>query len=173
MTNGARVDEGCCEAVCEVPDPRAALVFTPGQAALALAGYVLLGTLGLPVFSAMRGGLAMIAGPTGGYIYGFILSALVGALVRRAICPPGKRAGNVARTLAADIAAGIVAVAVCYTIGTVHFMVVAGMGGSAVDLAYVLGVCVIPFIIPDALKVVAAILVAAALRRAVPSIAKR
>ena len=37
---------------------KTALAFTPGQAALALAGYVLLGAFGLPVFSAMRGGLA-------------------------------------------------------------------------------------------------------------------
>ena len=43
----------------------AALVFSPAQAALALGGYLLLGGLGLPVFSAMRGGIAMLAGPTG------------------------------------------------------------------------------------------------------------
>ncbi len=151
----------------------AALVFSPGQAALALIGYVILGTLGLPIFSAFRGGLAMIAGPTGGYIYGFILSAVIGALVRRAICPPAQRASHKRRSLAADVVAGVVAVLICYTIGTIHFMIVSAAGGSSVDLIYVLGVCVVPFILPDAAKMVAAILVALALRRAIPSMDKR
>lgn len=151
----------------------AALVFKPKQAALALIGYVLLGALGLPVFSAMRGGLGMIAGPTGGYIYGFILSAFLGSLVRRAVCPPAKRAEGAVRAVAADALAGIVAVAVCYAIGTAHFMAIGAAGGSSVDLAYVLGVCVVPFIVPDALKTVAAILVAAALRRALPTVRER
>ncbi len=151
----------------------AALVFAPRQAALALAGYVLLGLVGVPVFSAMRGGLAVLAGPTGGYIYGFVLSAFLGALVRRALCPAGLRPGHVRRALVADVVAGVVTVAVCYAVGTAHFVLVSAAAGSAVDVAYALAVCVVPFIVPDALKVAAAIAVAAALRRAVPSVARR
>ncbi len=151
----------------------AALVFSPCQAALALVGYVLLGLVGVPVFSAMRGGLAVIAGPTGGYIYGFVASAFLGALVRRALCPAAARPGHARRALVADAAAGVVTVAVCYAVGTAHFALVSAVAGSAVDIAYVLAVCVVPFVVPDALKVAAAVAVAAALRRAVPSVAQR
>lgn len=156
----------------------AAMVLTPFQAAAALAGYVLLGALGLPIFSLMRGGLAMVAGPTGGFLYGFILSALLGGLVRRLVAGRARgtaadaadmRPGVVrARLLAGDIACCAVVLLVCYAVGTAHLMVVGQMGVGAA-----LGVAVIPFIVPDILKCVAAILVAAALRKAIPSIAAR
>lgn len=151
----------------------AALAFTPGQAALALAGYILLGAFGLPVFSAMRGGLAVLVGPTGGYIYGFALSAVLGCLVRRAVCPPSARAGHARRSCVADVLAGVVAVAVCYAVGTAHFVLVSAAAGSPVNAAYALGVCVAPFVLPDAAKVAAAVAVARSLRRAVPSVARR
>lgn len=195
----------------------AALVLTPAQAAAALGGYVLLGALGLPIFSLMRGGLAVIAGPTGGYLYGFILSAFLGALIRRLIarrvprrgCPnpfAGVTGGKAkatsaggsaalanpsgagrpcsahaasadqasasapsrARTLAGDIACAVIAVLVCYAIGTAHFMLTAHVG-----LAAALGTAVLPFIIPDVLKCIAAVLVATTLRRAIPTLAVR
>lgn len=151
----------------------AALVFTPAQAALALGGYVLLGGLGLPIFSAMRGGLAMLAGPTGGYLYGFVLAVFLGSLVRRLICSPKRRAESPTRSLAADIVAAVVVALVYYVVGTVHFLMMGVMGGTPYELGYVLGVCVIPFLIPDALKAVAAILIALALRKAVGSVASR
>lgn len=151
----------------------AALVCTPAQAALALGGYVVLGGLGLPIFSAMRGGLAMLAGPTGGYLYGFVLAVFLGALVRRLICSPARRVESPARSLTADIVAALVVAAVYYVVGTAHFMLMGVLAGAPYELGYVLGVCVIPFLIPDALKAVAAILIAMALRKAVMSVARR
>lgn len=151
----------------------AALVFSPAQAALALGGYLLLGGLGLPVFSAMRGGIAMLAGPTGGYLYGFVLAVWLGSLARRAVCPSRLRVEHRGRSLAGDIAAALVVMAVYYVVGTVHFLAMGMIGGSPYELSYVLGVCVVPFLIPDVLKAVVAILVASALRKAVPSVAQR
>ncbi len=151
----------------------AALVFTPAQAAMALGGYVLLGGLGLPVFSAMRGGLAMLAGPTGGYLYGFVVGVWLGALVRRAVCAPRLRADHRQRALAADVAGTLAVIAVYYVVGTLHFLAIGMIGGNPYELSYVLGVCVLPFLVPDALKAVAAVLVATALRKAVPSVAQR
>lgn len=150
----------------------AALVFTPGQAALALVGYIVLGALGLPVFSAMRGGVAVLLGPTGGFVYGFALSALLGSLVRLFVCPPAVRAGSPRRALTADVLAGVVAIVVCYAVGTAHFVLMSAAGGSPVGVAYALGACVVPFVLPDAAKVAAAIAVAHALRRAVPSVSR-
>ena len=63
--------------------------------------------------------------------------------------------------------------AVYYVVGTVHFLAMGMIGGSPYELSYVLGVCVVPFLIPDVLKAVVAILVASALRKAVPSVAQR
>ena len=150
----------------------ASLIFTPRQALIALAGYVLLGLVGLPVFSGAAGGFGKICGLTGGYIYGFVVSAFLGALLRRIVLGDVAQASK-ARRIVSDVVACVVTVAVCYAIGTVHFMAVSAFAGSGVDAAYVLGVCVVPFILPDVLKCVAAVLVAWALRAAIPSIAKR
>lgn len=52
--------------------------------ALSMIVYLLLGFIGLPVFSNGRSGLGVLAGPTGGYLVGFVLSAIaVGFLVER------------------------------------------------------------------------------------------
>lgn len=147
------------------------LTLGPVRAACTVGAYVALGALGLPVFSAMRGGLAMVAGPTGGYIYGFVFAAFAGSLLRVALCPPAARRGYRIRSAVADAAGLACSLAVCYAVGTAHFMAVGAVQGSSQGLAAVLGVCVLPFVVPDALKCVAAFAVAAALRRAVPSVA--
>lgn len=52
-----------------------ALGFRRGAAALLL--YLAIGVIGLPVFAEQRSGLAIIAGPTGGYLTGFVVAAAV------------------------------------------------------------------------------------------------
>lgn len=44
---------------------------------LAVLAYLMLGAAGLPVFSMARGGLVMLAGPTGGYLWGFLPAAFI------------------------------------------------------------------------------------------------
>ena len=51
----------------------------------------------------------------------------------------------------------VVGLIVCYAIGTVWFMIVYAQSSGAVGLATVLGWCVIPFIIPDLIKIVLAL----------------
>ena len=47
-------------------------------------GYVVLGSIGLPIFAGASFGLAVLFGPTGGYLFGFILAAgLVGTIISR------------------------------------------------------------------------------------------
>ena len=149
------------------------LIFTPGQAALTMILYIVLGALGLPFFSGLGAGLAKLAGPTGGYLYGFIASVIVGSLLRRALCKPRDRLAAPKRALAADICAAVVAIAICYAVGTMHFMTIGMLSENPYGLAYVLGVCVVPFIIPDIAKCAAAILVAQALHKAIPAVVSR
>jgi biotin transport system substrate-specific component len=60
------------------------LLLGPLWGALSSCVYLAIGALGFPVFSGGRGGLAHFAGPTGGYLVGYVLaSALAGALTRR------------------------------------------------------------------------------------------
>ena len=132
----------------------ASLIFTPRQAFIALAGF------------------AKLCGVTGGYLYGFVVSAFLGALLRRLVLGDPASAGK-PRRIASDVVACVATVVVCYAIGTAHFIAVSALAGTSVELGYVLGVCVVPFILPDVLKCVAAVLVAWALRAAIPSIAAR
>ena len=60
----------------------AIMVLTPKQCMASIAGYLALGAIGLPMFSGMRGGIGMLMGPTGGYLWGFLLAAAVALLVR-------------------------------------------------------------------------------------------
>jgi biotin transport system substrate-specific component len=61
----------------------------PKKGAIAMTVYVLLGAIGVPVFHGLTGGLGVLAGPTGGYIIGYIPMALVmGLLAKRSFAGP-------------------------------------------------------------------------------------
>ena len=109
-------------------------------ACTAVAVYLLLGAIGLPVFSGFGGGIGSIAGPTGGFLWGFILGMLAGTTVE-SLLP--KRVSLFARSLAASI----VLLLVSYTCGTVQLMIIGSM-----DVLAALAIAVIPFVIPDAVK---------------------
>ena len=108
--------------------------------------YLFLGVLGVPVFAGMTGGIGVLLGTTGGYIIGFFFSALVMWAMEKL---PGKRS-------VIQVISMIIGLLVCYTFGTLWFMMVYMKNQGAVGLMTVLGWCVIPFIIPDILKIVLA-----------------
>ena len=71
-----------------------------GKGTAATAVYIAIGAVGLPVFSGMRGGFSVLAGPTGGYIYGFIgMTALcgVGAIICSRLAGKSRVGGAVGR----------------------------------------------------------------------------
>lgn len=109
--------------------------------------YILLGAIGLPVFSQFTGGIGMILGSTGGYIIGFLFLALTYWLITKIF--GHKTIVNIVAMLAGLI--------VCYIFGTAWFMVVYSQSSDAVGLMTVLSWCVIPFIIPDLIKLAVAI----------------
>lgn len=118
--------------------------------------YILLGAVGAPVFADFSGGMGVLLGPTGGYIIGFIFSALVMWLIEIF-------AGKKLWILGISMVVGLL---VCYAFGTVWYMqVYAQNNGTAISLATALSWCVIPFIIPDALKIALAIYLSKVLRK--------
>lgn len=119
--------------------------------------YILLGAVGIPVFSGMKGGAGVLFGATGGYIIGFIFIALVCMAAEKVF---GKH-------LAVSIAAMLVGLLVCYAFGTAWFMYIYTRKNGAVTLAKALRLCVIPFIIPDILKLILAVLVSGRIRKSI------
>ncbi len=132
----------------------AGLLLTPRAAFAAVGVYLLLGAAGLPVFSGGLSGPGVLAGPTGGYLLGFLLAAPAVSVLRRS------RLFGVSRTIAEAVALAA-GVAVIYLAGWAQLAVVTGMGPLA---AFAVGVA--PFIAIDAVKAVAALGVTRALGRA-------
>ena len=104
--------------------------------------YILLGAVGIPVFAQFTSGIGILFGSTGGYIVGFVFMGLVYWLIVHLL---GKK-------LWAQILSMVIGLAVCYAFGTAWFLFVYTQTNGAVGLAMVLGWCVIPFLIPDLVK---------------------
>ena len=117
---------------------------------IAVLVYILLGAVGLPVFAGFSGGIGALLGSTGGYIIGFLGSALV-------MWGMEKLWGSKAWVQISSMVLGLL---VCYAIGTAWFMAVYTNANGAVELATVLGWCVIPFIPGNFIKMAAVIIVA-------------
>ena len=120
--------------------------------------YILLGAIGVPVFAGFSGGLGILLNNTGGYIIGFLFSALVMWAMESLW---GKKP-------VIQILSMVVGLIVCYAMGTIWFMVVYTKTSGAVGLGTVLGWCVIPFIIPDLVKIALAFVLSRRVRKLVP-----
>ena len=112
--------------------------------------YILLGAIGMPVFAEFTSGIGVLLGNTGGYILGFLLSGLVYLLMTKLF---GEK-------LHVEIAALLLGLALCYAFGTAWFMYIYTKANGAVGLGTVLSWCVIPFILPDLIKLGLALTVA-------------
>ena len=127
----------------------AAAVSGKREGTIAVILYILIGGIGVPVFSGFTGGFQKIAGVTGGYLVGFIPCAfLTGWLIdrhekRKWIYPLAMAAGTL----------------VCYALGTAWYCVLTKTGLSAA-----LTMCVVPFLAADAVKIAAASAVSVPLR---------
>lgn len=122
---------------------------------LAVLVYILLGAVGVPVFAGFSGGLGIIINNTGGYIIGFLFSALIMWAAESLL---GKKLWVQAVSMVLGLAA-------CYAVGTAWFMFVYIRNTGAVGLMTVLGWCVIPFVIPDIVKIALALMLGSTLRK--------
>ncbi|MCR5754240.1 MAG: biotin transporter BioY [Acetatifactor sp.] len=119
--------------------------------------YILLGAIGIPVFAGFSGGVGVLFGTTGGYIIGFIFSALIMWLFEKLF----------GRKTWALVLSMIVGLLVCYAFGTAWFMFMYIRTSGAVMLSTVLGWCVFPFILPDCIKIFMAFTLCKALRKVI------
>lgn len=126
--------------------------------------YLLLGAVGLPVFSGFRGGLEALLGTTGGYLIGFLALALVYWFLTALLCPRVP-AGAIRWVKIASCAAGL---AVCYAFGTVWFIMVYASSTGSIGVSSALGMCVIPFLLPDAVKLILAALLSERIEKSLP-----
>lgn len=110
--------------------------------------YMLIGMVGMPVFSGYAGGFGKLFGPTGGYILGFLPMAIIAGWVI-----------DHSHSRLAHIAGMILGTAVCYAFGTAWFCFQAGYTVQAA-----LGLCVIPFIPVDLVKMVVAMTLGSVVR---------
>lgn len=113
--------------------------------------YLLMGAAGLPVFSGFQGGLGTLLGPSGGYLSGFAVAAILFRLFTA-------RRTAVSRSL--KIAGCLIGLLGCYACGTLWYM---HLYRGADSLWFALSVCVLPFLIPDLVKLLLAFLLSSRL----------
>lgn len=133
------------------------LILGGKRATIATLVYVLMGAIGLPVFSGFSGGLGIILGNTGGYIIGFIFIGLIYEGLTKFL---GKK-------MYVEIIALFTGLFVCYAFGTAWFMYVYMKNTGMVGLMTVLSWCVFPFIIPDLVKMAVAFIISKRVRNMV------
>lgn len=111
--------------------------------------YTVLGIVGVPVFSGFSAGPGHLLGATGGYIIGFIFCALVYWLVT-------KLYNNSPKATISGLSLGLLT---CYITGTLWYAFVYLGEISVKSLFSAIIVCIVPFIIPDIIKLIAAVLI--------------
>lgn len=114
--------------------------------------YILLGVVGLPVFSGFRGGIGVLFGTTGGYIWGFLISAAV----------VGFMTEKFGKSLPVTICSMILGLIICYAVGSLQYMMLYTKG--PISFGAVVSACVLPFIPADAVKILLAALISTKLK---------
>ena len=130
------------------------LILGPIMGTAAVGLYLLAGFLNLPVFAGGIGGIARFAGPTGGYLIGYLLAALTAGLIT------GRPSSNNKTSLLRIIMAVSIGFLVIYIPGVTWLKI-----SRSLSWAMALMAGFIPFIIGDTIKGIAAVLIAPKLRR--------
>ncbi len=128
---------------------------------IAVLVYIILGLVGVPVFAGFTGGVGIILGPTGGYIVGFLIMGVIYWFSEK-----------VQKNTLIQVLILVLGLVACYGFGTIWFSKVYANQGNAVTLWAVLGWCVFPFIIPDAVKLAVSVIISKNLKKVLPKIKK-
>lgn len=139
-----------------------ALILKPLYSVISLLLYVLLGVVGLPVFSGAKSGIGTILSPTGGFIIGFVLAAFFVSLLKGVL---GRKLGGKLTVVRCIIVTVIIGIPVMYIPGIALYMVYTGA-----DLVSAIVTLTSVFILLDIAKCVIASLIAAPLNKALAKI---
>ncbi len=98
--------------------------------------YLLIGIVGIPVFSGFGAGASALLGPTGGFLISFLTFPLIIAALKSKM----------------RILSMLISTVISYIFGTLWYYFIYA-GGSDTGMLGILGICVVPFIIPDIIKI--------------------
>jgi len=134
-----------------------AVMLTVGgrRGTVAILVYLAMGACGVPVFAGFKGGIMSFAGPTGGFLIGFVLAALVYWLLEKLIFK--KLMTTTVKTWIFGAVNSVLFEIVMYITGVIWFMSVYAAQTGPVGLGTVMTWCVVPFIIPDIIKLIVAV----------------
>lgn len=132
------------------------MVFVLGikKSLISMVVYYLLGICGVPVFAGFKSGFSALTGPTGGYLLGFIFMIIITGAVK-----------NVGKKKAIKFISGFTGLLFCYAFGTVWFYYVYLQKGESQSLFAIMLTCVVPYLLPDAVKLWLAILLEGKLKK--------
>ena len=119
--------------------------------------FLLLGAIGLPVFSGFNGGIGALLGTTGGYLIGYLFACLLYWAAERFF----------EKSVPLRVGITLLGMLLCYAFGTAWFMFVYARRSGSIALGAALTWCVIPFVLPDLAKIGLALLVSERLKRAI------
>lgn len=122
------------------------VVLPPFEAFCTTSVYIIMGAIGLPVFSFGSGGIGVLLGITGGYIWSYPLLSLTVSLFSSV------KVKSKIKKYVASFFGCICGMAICYTCGTIQYMLVANVSFYAAMV-----VCVAPFLLIDLLKAFVAV----------------
>lgn len=132
-------------------------LYKPLHATISVLLYILLGILGLPVFSKFQGGFSVILGPTGGFILGYLPAVFLQSLI--VTSKKEKKAAYILSILLSTL--------IIYAFGLVWFLIVTN-GKYTFHQAMIS--CVYPFLVGDAVKLVISVQISYKLRPTVDSL---
>lgn len=113
----------------------------PKKGFFAVVTYLLMGLIGIPVFSGFRAGYTVLVGGTGGYLFGFMFMAVIVGWSKKI------RVKHFLARTAIFYGASWLGMAICYLFGTLWYMLM-----MKCDFAYAVTACVLPFLLADAVK---------------------
>lgn len=128
--------------------------------------FLLAGLIGLPVYSGGTSGVAVWAGPTGGFLPGYLIGAIVAGFIAGRPSVEEKKVS--VKTVIRITVAMIAGMIILYVPGVIHFSRWAEAAGRVpaekTTLAYTMGACVLPYIPGDIIKAVVSIIIAIKVR---------
>lgn len=134
-------------------------LLSPLEAISAVYLFVIIGAIGVPLFSGFKGGIGVLMGPTGGFLIGYLFGVVLAALFLHVV---GRKAKSLIAKVACASIAGLIFTACAYTAGCIQYSLVAGIG---VEQAFLVSCA--PFIIPDIVKVIVAAICAQPIKKAI------